>query len=85
MQRTGIQTPDAGVRIQFKNIFRHAVAQVVEALRYEPGVCAFDSQWCNWNFLIDIIRLVVSATNRNKDQEIILVNISARGVNAAGA
>jgi len=27
--------------------WKHAVAQLVEALRYNRG---FDSRWCNWNF-----------------------------------
>jgi hypothetical protein len=26
------------------------VAQLVEALRYKPEGCGFDSQWCHWNF-----------------------------------
>jgi hypothetical protein len=26
------------------------VAQLVEALRYMPEGCGFDSQWCQWNF-----------------------------------
>jgi hypothetical protein len=29
---------------------RHAVAQLVEALRYMPEGRGFDSQWCRWNF-----------------------------------
>ena len=28
----------------------HAVAQLVEALRYKPEGGGFDSQWCHWNF-----------------------------------
>jgi hypothetical protein len=28
----------------------HAVAQLIEALRYKPEGRGFDSQWCNWNF-----------------------------------
>jgi hypothetical protein len=28
----------------------HAVAQLVEALRYKPKGCGFDSRWCQWNF-----------------------------------
>ena len=28
----------------------HAVAQLVEALRYEPEGRGFDSRWCHWNF-----------------------------------
>jgi hypothetical protein len=35
----------------------NAVAQLVEELRYKPEVRVFDSRWCHWNFLIDIILL----------------------------
>jgi hypothetical protein len=28
----------------------HAVAQLVEALRYKPKNRGFDSRWCHWNF-----------------------------------
>jgi len=28
----------------------HAVAQLVEALRYKLEGLDFDSQWCHWNF-----------------------------------
>ena len=28
----------------------HAVAQLVEALRYKPEGRGFDSRWCHWNF-----------------------------------
>jgi hypothetical protein len=28
----------------------HAVAQLVEALRYKPKGRGFDSRWCHWNF-----------------------------------
>jgi hypothetical protein len=30
----------------------HAVAQLVEALRYKPEGREFDSRWCHWNFLL---------------------------------
>jgi len=33
----------------------HAVAQLVEALRFKPEVCGFDSRLCHWIFFIDII------------------------------
>ena len=33
----------------------HAVAQLVEALRYKPEGRGFDSRWCHWIFFIDII------------------------------
>jgi hypothetical protein len=28
----------------------HAVAQLVEALRYKPEALGFDSRWFHWNF-----------------------------------
>ena len=28
----------------------HAVAQLVEALRYKPEGRGFDSRWCHWDF-----------------------------------
>ena len=28
----------------------HAVAQLVEVLRYKPEGPRFDSRWCHWNF-----------------------------------
>jgi len=28
----------------------HAVAQLVEALRYKPEGRDFDFRWCHWNF-----------------------------------
>jgi acyl-ACP thioesterase len=28
----------------------HAVAQLVEALRYKPEDRGIDSRWCHWNF-----------------------------------
>ena len=33
----------------------HAVAQLVETLRYKPEGHGFDSRWCHRNFFIDII------------------------------
>jgi hypothetical protein len=30
----------------------HAVAHLVEALRYKPEGRGFDSRWCNWIFLL---------------------------------
>jgi len=29
---------------------QHAVAHLVEALRYKPEGREFDSRWCHWNF-----------------------------------
>ena len=31
-------------------LWGHAVAQLVEALRYKPEGRGFDSRWCHWNF-----------------------------------
>jgi len=36
--------------VVINNELRHAVAQLVEALRYDPEGRGFDSRWCNWNF-----------------------------------
>jgi hypothetical protein len=30
--------------------WEHAMAQLVEALRYKLAGCGFDSLWCHWNF-----------------------------------
>jgi hypothetical protein len=61
------------------------VAQLIEALRYNPEGRVFNSQWCHWNFsLPHSFRPhpglgFGSASNRNKYQEYFL------GVQAAGA
>jgi hypothetical protein len=34
---------------------RHALEQLVKALRYKSEGSGFDSRWCQWNFFIDII------------------------------
>jgi hypothetical protein len=33
-------------------LWRNAVAQLVEALRYKPEGRGFDSWWCHWNILL---------------------------------
>jgi hypothetical protein len=33
----------------------HAVAQLVEELRYKPEVRGIDSRWCHWNFSLTIL------------------------------
>ena len=33
-------------------LYRHAMAQLVEALRYKPDGRRFDSQWFHWNFTL---------------------------------
>jgi hypothetical protein len=53
----------------------HAVAQLVEALRYKPEGRGFDSRWCHWNFsLTQSFRShyrpgIDSVSNRNEYQE----------------
>ena len=36
--------------ILYITLVGHAVAQLIEALRYKPEGRGFDSQWCHWNF-----------------------------------
>jgi len=63
----------------------HAMAQLVEALRYKPEGRGFDFRWCHWNFsLTQSFRPhygpgVDSTSKRNEYQEYFL------GVKAAGA
>ena len=54
---------------------KHAVAQLVEALRFKPNCRRFVSRWCNWSFTLTwSFRShygpgVDSASNRNEYQE----------------
>ena len=63
----------------------HAVAQLVEALRYKSEGSGFDSRWCHWNFTFALSFRphygpgVDSVSNRNEYQEYFL------GVKAASA
>ena len=57
----------------------HAVAQLVEVLRYKPEGRGFDSRWWHWNVFSYYAPGVDSASNRNEYQEYFL------GVKAAGA
>jgi hypothetical protein len=63
----------------------HAVAQLVEALRYKPEDRGVDSRCCHWNFSLALYFRpqygsgVDSASNRNEYQEFFLE------VKAAGA
>jgi len=38
------------LKIQYICYGKHAVAQLVEALRYKPEGRGFDSRCCHWNF-----------------------------------
>jgi hypothetical protein len=63
----------------------HAVAQLVDALRYKPEGHGFDSRWGHWSFSLTLFfrphygPVVDSASNRNEYQGYLL------GVKAAGA
>jgi hypothetical protein len=37
-------------KVQFSRKLCHAVAQLIESLRYKPQGCGFDSRWCQLNF-----------------------------------
>jgi len=56
----------------------HAIAQLVEALRYKPEGHEFDSRWCHCNFPLTLSFRshygpgVDSASNRNEYQEYFL-------------
>ena len=60
------------------SLLNFSVAQLLEALRYKPEGCGFDSRWCHWNFsLTQSFRPhygpgVDSASNRNEYQEYFL-------------
>jgi hypothetical protein len=64
----------------------HAVAQLVEALRYKPEGRKFDSRWCYWSFSLTYFFRqhydpgVDSPSNRNKYQEYFLVAKGGRCV-----
>jgi len=47
--RTGRLYPSGNIPVTHF-CWRHAVAQLVVALRYKPVGRGFDSGWCNWNF-----------------------------------
>ena len=64
----------------------HAVAQLVEALRYKPEGREFNSRWCHWIFLLTqsyrphFVPGVDSASNRNEYQEYFLEGKGGRCV-----
>ena len=62
-----------------RQTWRHAVAHLVEALRYKSEGRGFDSRCCHWIFFISAALWVDSASNRNEYQEYFLE------VKAAGA
>jgi hypothetical protein len=50
----------------------HAVAHLVEALRYKPEGHGFDSRWFHWYFLLTQSFRQHSVSNRNEYQEYFL-------------
>jgi hypothetical protein len=58
---TGTVWPTGVSRAKKKKIMYHAVVQLVEALRYKPESCVFDSRWCNWNFSLTILPVALWA------------------------
>ena len=64
----------------------HAVAQLVEVLRYKSESRRFDSRWCHWNFSLPYFFRphygpgVDSASKRNEYQEYFLVGEGGRSV-----
>ena len=61
----------------------HAVAQLVEALRYKPEGRGFDSRWCHWNFSLTSVSTMALGSTQPLT-EMSTRNISWR-VKAAGA
>jgi hypothetical protein len=54
---------------------RHAVEQLVEALRYTPEGRRFDSRWCYWNFSLTIIphdRLLMKLAASGMDSRVVI-------------
>jgi len=52
----------------------HAVAQLVEALRYKSEGRGFDSRWCHWNFSLTSGRTVALGLTQS------LTEMSARNI-----
>ena len=60
-----------------KQLRKHAVVQLVEAVCYKPEGCGFDSRRCRWNFSLTYFRPHYgpgfdSASNRNEYQDYFL-------------
>ena len=78
------------IKIEYILRLGHAVAQLVEALRYKSEGRAFDSQRCHWNFsLTKFVRPhygpgVDSASNRNEYQEYFLRGEGGKGGRCVG-
>ena len=54
---------------------RHAVEQLVEAIRYKPEGRGFDSRWCHWNFSLTIIphdRMLMKLAASGMDSRVII-------------
>jgi hypothetical protein len=66
---------------------RGTVAQLVEAMRYQPEGRGFDSPWCHWKFSHLILApdygpVFDATSNRNECQEYFLAGKSDRCVGA---
>jgi hypothetical protein len=51
-QAETVSSPPTSIDIKgvYITVLGHAVAQLVEALRYKPEGRRFDSRWCHWIF-----------------------------------
>ena len=58
--RVKFDNPQRDLRAKYYNNHKHAVAQLVEALRYKPEGRGFDSRWCHWNFSLKILPAALS-------------------------
>jgi hypothetical protein len=45
-----MRKPSSEFMVELYLVGGHAVAQLVEALRYKPEGFGLDSRWCHWNF-----------------------------------
>jgi hypothetical protein len=63
----------------------HAVAQLVEALRYKSEGRMLDSRWCHWNFLLTYsfrpyYGLCVDSASMKNEYQGYLLRVKAAGV-----
>jgi hypothetical protein len=63
----------------------YVVAQLVEALRYKPEGCGFDSRWCHWNFLLHNPYSRTMFLESTQPQTELCTRNMSWGVRAAGA
>jgi len=63
----------------------HAVAQLVEALRYKPEGRGFDSRWCHWNFSLKYSFRPHYGLDSNKSLKVMSTRNMSWGVKADSA